>query len=255
MQAQPLSSAGFPPAPVSGRLISRNRRNNTTCSTSHRISLLWLSPTFFHTINVHCKASPRARCRRGRPRQRNLPQESKAENQRINDRHNLSEGSVRLPICKAQSKHIHEEEALLWPWVDRDWPGKVRPTPRRLAIVANTILPYYHREHLYRCHSLPRYSCPRCFWTSESQVELNRHSRANPPCKTIEQNPNPDDGLNEDQKSKIRSRKYHATGCGPVSEADRWKQIYRICFPTVEEDEVPSPCKFHRIHSELSHQI
>jgi hypothetical protein len=88
-----------------------------------------------------------------------------------------------------------------------------------------------------------RFFCPRCFVRFKSQLDLSAHARSETPCRIQDEDPSPSDGINEDTQQKLRSRKYDRSGSAILSEAEKWKQMYRICFPDVPSEEVPSPCK------------
>ncbi|KAK4163341.1 hypothetical protein QBC43DRAFT_290019 [Cladorrhinum sp. PSN259] len=61
--------------------------------------------------------------------------------------------------------------------------------------------------------------------------------------KTIDQDFYPADGINEDIRTKLKSRRYHrgTLGESPLNEDEKWRQMYRICFPDVPDDQMPSP--------------
>lgn len=101
---------------------------------------------------------------------------------------------------------------------------------------------FVHRikEHLYRKHALPRYSCPRCCERFEAEDELSTHARAAEPCEVRE--PELHDGFTQAQEKRLRSRKKdRAAGAEDLTEAQKWRQMYRILFPDVREEEIPSP--------------
>ncbi|TDZ24868.1 hypothetical protein Cob_v002528 [Colletotrichum orbiculare MAFF 240422] len=93
------------------------------------------------------------------------------------------------------------------------------------------------KEHIYRKHSLPKFSCPRCSQPFETQADLQAHARSLTPCKVSE--PEVVDGITQDQEKKLRSRK--KTSGKELTEAEKWKQVYAIIFPDVREREIPSP--------------
>ncbi|TDZ54352.1 hypothetical protein CTRI78_v006405 [Colletotrichum trifolii] len=94
------------------------------------------------------------------------------------------------------------------------------------------------KEHIYRKHSLPKISCPRCSQPFETQAHLQAHARSLTPCKVSE--PEVVDGITQDQEKKLRSRK-KTSGKQELTEAEKWKQVYAIIFPDVREREIPSP--------------
>ncbi|KAK1845000.1 hypothetical protein CCHR01_12363 [Colletotrichum chrysophilum] len=93
------------------------------------------------------------------------------------------------------------------------------------------------KEHIYRKHSLPKYSCPRCSQPFETQADLQAHARLPTPCEVKETEVL--DGITQDQEKKLRSRK--KTSGKELTEAEKWTQVYSILFPDVREREIPSP--------------
>ncbi|WYZ43317.1 hypothetical protein EsH8_VI_001016 [Colletotrichum jinshuiense] len=93
------------------------------------------------------------------------------------------------------------------------------------------------KEHIYRKHSLPKFSCPRCSQPFETQSDLQAHARSPDPCEVRE--PEVLDGITQDQEKRLRSRK--KTSAKELTEAEKWAQVYGILFPDVKEREIPSP--------------
>ncbi|CCF37835.1 hypothetical protein CH063_09074 [Colletotrichum higginsianum] len=93
------------------------------------------------------------------------------------------------------------------------------------------------KEHIYRKHSLPRFSCPRCCQPFETQADLQAHARSADACEVRE--PEALDGITQDQEKRLRSRK--KTSAKELTEADKWTQVYGILFPDGREREIPSP--------------
>ncbi|KAK2058448.1 hypothetical protein LY76DRAFT_514209 [Colletotrichum caudatum] len=93
------------------------------------------------------------------------------------------------------------------------------------------------KEHIYRKHSLPKFSCPRCSQSFETQADLQVHARSADACGVRE--PEFLDGITQDQEKRLRSRK--KTSAKELTEAEKWAQAYRILFPDVREREIPSP--------------
>ncbi|KLU91484.1 hypothetical protein MAPG_10002 [Magnaporthiopsis poae ATCC 64411] len=102
---------------------------------------------------------------------------------------------------------------------------------------------FVHRikEHLYRKHALPRYTCPRCCERFEAEDELSTHARAPEPCEVRE--PELHDGFTQAQEKRLRSRKKDRAGGGAedLTEEQKWRQMYQILFPDVRAEEIPSP--------------
>lgn len=98
------------------------------------------------------------------------------------------------------------------------------------------------REHLYRKHALPKFTCHRCCEPFDAEEDLQAHARAPEPCQVHD--PEPLDGFNQDQEKRLRSRK--KTAGEELTEPEKWRQMYRILFPDVAEDEIPLPCEWMR---------
>ncbi|OHE94950.1 hypothetical protein CORC01_09744 [Colletotrichum orchidophilum] len=93
------------------------------------------------------------------------------------------------------------------------------------------------KEHIYRKHSLPKFSCPRCSQSFGTQLDLQAHARSPDACDVRE--PEVLDGITQDQEKKLRSRK--KTSATELTNAEKWIQVYSIIFPDVREREIPSP--------------
>ena len=50
------------------------------------------------------------------------------------------------------------------------------------------------------------------------------------------------EGFDAAQEKSLRSRK-RAKGHPGLSETEKWREVYKILFPHVEYDDIPSPCK------------
>jgi len=96
------------------------------------------------------------------------------------------------------------------------------------------------REHLYRKHTLPKFTCHRCCEPFEVEEDLQLHARAPTPCQIRE--PEPIDGFTQDQEKRLRSRKKKPGE--ELTEPEKWRAMYRILFPDVAEDDIPSPCEY-----------
>jgi hypothetical protein len=61
------------------------------------------------------------------------------------------------------------------------------------------------------------------------------------------------DGFDSDQQEKIKSRRRHRKGLNKRESAqqnqerqeEEWKDLFRILFPKVKDEDIPLPCKFH----------
>ncbi|KAE9371696.1 hypothetical protein N431DRAFT_467857 [Stipitochalara longipes BDJ] len=96
--------------------------------------------------------------------------------------------------------------------------------------------PELHRVkgHLQKCHSSPIY-CKRCYAVVKNDKELETHQIKIPACdvkprQRIE-------GLTSEQKTLLQTRDRSK------SEEERWKAIYKICFP--DDEVIPSPYYVH----------
>lgn len=93
------------------------------------------------------------------------------------------------------------------------------------------------RSHLYRRHELIQ--CPRCWCTHKNTRSLTVHLQMDPPCEK-QQNMGLADGVTQEQKEKLLSRK---KAHGDMTHEERWRHIYMILFPDDDENSIPSPCK------------
>jgi hypothetical protein len=78
--------------------------------------------------------------------------------------------------------------------------------------------------------------CPRCQAVFEEVNVLTTHLREQPPCELSEETTI--EGFDEAQKEKLKSRK----NLNKMTENEKWRQIYKILFPDVAADHIPSPC-------------
>ncbi|RFU29493.1 hypothetical protein B7463_g6824, partial [Scytalidium lignicola] len=74
----------------------------------------------------------------------------------------------------------------------------------------------------------------KCWFEFKNREALEAHLRAIDTCP-LSSSTSPFDGITADLEKKLRSRKKESRG---QSEADRWRDIYRLLFPG---EEVPSP--------------
>ena len=94
------------------------------------------------------------------------------------------------------------------------------------------------REHLNRKHALP-IQCPRCRHEFKDDAELKAHHTAIIACDARLDVRDYSLGYDAEQEKKLRGlnlRRFQ-------SQEDFWREIYRTCFPEVEEPNIPSPCK------------
>ncbi|EQB52729.1 hypothetical protein CGLO_07624 [Colletotrichum gloeosporioides Cg-14] len=88
------------------------------------------------------------------------------------------------------------------------------------------------REHILRQH-VPPIHCGRCSTLFPTETELNKHHKLPTPCSPNISNSYPV-GFNREQEKALRKR-----GRGPAEK--QWKEIYKILFPRVREELIPSP--------------
>ncbi|KAK1853558.1 hypothetical protein CCHR01_03767 [Colletotrichum chrysophilum] len=87
------------------------------------------------------------------------------------------------------------------------------------------------KEHILRHHALPTY-CPRCLKTFNAETECRLHLRQAALCPLSDSTP--PEGYNKEQGTALRTRS--------KGNAEReWKAIYRLLFPGVPEELIPSP--------------
>src|SRR6478609_5629751 len=94
------------------------------------------------------------------------------------------------------------------------------------------------REHLYRRHKQPKFRCGRCWQPFKDQAGHLDHQRMPEPCCLREMEHV--EGFDAVQEGRLRSRK-KAKGVAEQSEAEKWRDVYKILFPHVEDDDIPSP--------------
>jgi hypothetical protein len=95
------------------------------------------------------------------------------------------------------------------------------------------------REHLYRRHRAPT-QCPRCWIEFKNYEGLGFHLNQTVRCE--QQLSQQVEGITSQQLEKLKSKK---RACSDQTEEDRWREVYRICFP---EEIVPTPCRRIKFH-------
>ena len=93
------------------------------------------------------------------------------------------------------------------------------------------------KEHLYRNHALP-IQCPRCCQTFSDEEDCIQHQKALRGCERKEGAPL--EGVSKAQEAKLRSKKRSISS---LPDEAKWKVIYKILFPQVADDQIPSACK------------
>ncbi|KAF2102943.1 hypothetical protein NA57DRAFT_71927 [Rhizodiscina lignyota] len=96
--------------------------------------------------------------------------------------------------------------------------------------------PSIHRlkEHLYRRHTRP-IACSRCGCQFQSESELFGHQQQTVPCELNQTRVL--EGLTKDQERELRSKRTKSNKC----TEEKWCRVYRILFPQVPENQIPSP--------------
>ncbi|KAI0126128.1 hypothetical protein BJ170DRAFT_460906 [Xylariales sp. AK1849] len=92
------------------------------------------------------------------------------------------------------------------------------------------------KEHLYRKHSWPKFRCFRCYTAFDDSESLAVHARSDERCTN--QTPDSDNRFDEKTEMALKSR---TRGIEKKSMNERWVEVYRILFPTENDDAVPSP--------------
>ncbi|KAL2276846.1 hypothetical protein FJTKL_00413 [Diaporthe vaccinii] len=82
------------------------------------------------------------------------------------------------------------------------------------------------KDHVVRQHSVPRFRCNRCMDHFDDNTALVLHHRAQEPCPLREWVV--PEGVDEEQKEKLRR-------IGQGDEVEKWKRIFRIVFPGLED--------------------
>lgn len=124
-------------------------------------------------------------------------------------------------------------------WVERTTPGEVS-IPRQITGSA-WLMSFRAREHLARCHSLPKYECNRCFELFKEEGKLKAHQRRARPCPVVDPQTlvrNLADGFDQEQDKKLQKRTKKP---GP----EKWVEWYCILFNTeLGSPNIPSPCEY-----------
>lgn len=92
------------------------------------------------------------------------------------------------------------------------------------------------RQHLYKRHRLPEYSCLRCFESFADNASLSDHSRSESLCDIRE--PIVVEGVSKQQEAELKKRSKNAH-----TESQKWVEVFLLLFPATSPRDVPSPCK------------
>jgi hypothetical protein len=115
----------------------------------------------------------------------------------------------------------------------RTCPGPGWPTVHRM------------KEHLYRAHAQSIY-CARCYAMFDTDTDLSHHLRS-AHCNVSD--PQPVEGIDRETVKALHKRSPQFR-----LEEDRWRDVYRLLFPDVEVEDIPSPCT-HPILTLLANQV
>lgn len=93
------------------------------------------------------------------------------------------------------------------------------------------------KEHLYRRHMLPIH-CYRCREVFTSDLLLQLHSRSDVRCAVRDDASGEQEleGIDASQERQLRSRKRT-----DKTEEDKWRDVFRICFPADDPESFPTP--------------
>ena len=97
------------------------------------------------------------------------------------------------------------------------------------------------REHLYRGHRMAVH-CKRCWKIFKNQEQLDSHLTVATSDICDLQPGHPPEGITPEHERRLRSRKKTSPD---QSEAERWKDIYKLLFPN---EEIPSPCELAQFY-------
>jgi hypothetical protein len=90
------------------------------------------------------------------------------------------------------------------------------------------------REHIYRNHKQKPH-CYRCNTQFATETEVRAHLQEPEPCqRSTSEAPH---GIDKDMERVLR-RKTRTSQNG----VEKWKDIYRVIFPNVPDDQIPQPC-------------
>ncbi|KAF7547168.1 hypothetical protein G7Z17_g7914 [Cylindrodendrum hubeiense] len=78
----------------------------------------------------------------------------------------------------------------------------------------------------------------KCFKTFKEETELKQHRREPVPCDVIDPTDEMLLGIDGDIIRKLRAR----TGARNGTQEEKWKCMFKIIFPDVEDTKIPSPC-------------
>lgn len=143
-------------------------------------------------------------------------------------------GSDKAPKPKKAKSEEAEVRRLACPFFKRN--------PHRYKDQSKCVGPGWmtvHRlkEHLYRRHMLPIH-CYRCREVFPSDRLLQLHSRSEARCAVRDGASGEQEleGIDASQERLLRSRRRT-----DKTEEEKWRDVFRICFPADDPDSVPTP--------------
>jgi hypothetical protein len=89
--------------------------------------------------------------------------------------------------------------------------------------------------------------CPRCWEFFDKKEQLNDHQRAAASCDIKELSFNlSGEGFDERQERELKRRGKHQGR----TEKEKWKEMFHILFPEVDQNAIPDPCEFKTLPNE-----
>jgi hypothetical protein len=80
--------------------------------------------------------------------------------------------------------------------------------------------------------------CVRCCAAFETETDRDDHMRSQEQC-SVRDPPPRRNGFNASQRDQLKSR---PKGYKLMSEPQKWRYVYKILFPEVDDADIPSPC-------------
>ncbi|KAG7136974.1 hypothetical protein HYQ45_005569 [Verticillium longisporum] len=90
------------------------------------------------------------------------------------------------------------------------------------------------KEHVYRCHSVPKYICIRCQRDLKTAALLQDHAQEAQSCE--QQTPRFTYQVGQVLESNLRNRQ----GLNKLDRLEKWRKAYKMIFD-VEDSHIPDP--------------
>ncbi|CRK19854.1 hypothetical protein BN1708_000504 [Verticillium longisporum] len=90
------------------------------------------------------------------------------------------------------------------------------------------------KEHVYRCHSVPKYICIRCQRDLKTAAMLQDHAQEAQSCE--QQTPRFTYQVGQVLESNLRNRQ----GLNKLDRLEKWRKVYKMIFD-VEDSHIPDP--------------